>query len=242
MDTRFRVVMDDGTPLDHEYKVLGAAVIAAAQYDGYGAQFHRLDDDGVYDPSAPLRLYSSPTHIGNNDYIAKADHAFSAMSHHQDTASAIQHVAEQQITAGLIHSRYNMRIVMLDFDTSNNLTRIDSTPVEILAYELGISASELRATYIDGVVEPVHNNLFAVPVDRSRRITEVRDLLSTDINDKTLLVVAETPANAEYFAEAHWRNEIELEEVVWNDCTISCIYPSKRLALDSQLDDETPSP
>ena len=125
--TKFQVRNCHGAIETHD--TLSAAVLAAAQEDGYGSVYQR-DDDGV------MRLYSSRKHIGNNNYFPKDDEAFQAESILADDDAAENDVAEQILKRGVFHSKHELDIAKLTFE-NGILTHVDGKTVEDMLADIG---------------------------------------------------------------------------------------------------------
>lgn len=89
-----------GELVDEGFTSLASAVLAAAQYDGYGAEFAR-------DAEGSMRLYRSQRHIGNNPYRRQERDVFiDGESDLADDGEAIAAVAAE------IHKKhYNVNVL-----------------------------------------------------------------------------------------------------------------------------------
>lgn len=145
--TKYLVQSQDGSPVGSPHDNLVDAVLDAASYDGFGACFLRMNDEGDEHPSFPMRFFSSRTHIGNNPYMpdAKTD-AFEAESDLTDDSAAKAAVASAIYTKGILHSRYPMTIEELHF-TDGVLTGVGHQSLQELADDLDATVDQVRESY-----------------------------------------------------------------------------------------------
>jgi hypothetical protein len=117
--TRYFVLDANGEIVYGPEPVLSVAVEAAARYDGFGACYQR-------DKEGRMRLYSSARHIGNNPYTpAEADVFIMSASYRKDDAAAIEGVAAQIVKGGVFHSRYDLDIVAVVYDSAGNIVTVN---------------------------------------------------------------------------------------------------------------------
>lgn len=152
MKTRYLIVTPASGPHGAPFDRLADAVLAAAGHDGYGAEYLRMNDDGEIDPTAPLRLFSSPRHIGNNPYFPEWRHRFYPCSAKPDEEAARDEVAAELWKEGLLHSQFNkpgsgMEIFALEYDDAGRLQVVDGQTVEQLAQDAESDADAVRRYY-----------------------------------------------------------------------------------------------
>lgn len=135
--TFYQITAEDGSlhgrPLDN----LAAAVLEAAQHDGYGAVYQR-------DEAGAMRLYSSARHIGNNPYFPEEHDHFYESSTLADDDAAIIELAAALYRRGILHSRHILRISELTYTENNQLTHVDGETLEDIAAACDSTADDVR--------------------------------------------------------------------------------------------------
>jgi hypothetical protein len=115
---RYFVEDNAGNIVGGPYSELATAVLDAATYDGWGGRFQR-------DEAGDMRLYSSKDHIGNNTYFPAEGDEFFPASSKTDEGEAIAEVAQEVLKRGGFHSRYQMSIVTVTYDTAGQIETIN---------------------------------------------------------------------------------------------------------------------
>lgn len=115
------------------------AVLSAAAHDGYVTEFKR-------DSNGAMRLYTSSKHIGNNGYFPKENEAFSAESLNENDDEAEVEVANEIFTSGVFHSKYSLRIAVLEYE-NNELQSIDGVSLSKMSIDSEISVEDLKEIY-----------------------------------------------------------------------------------------------
>ena len=107
---------------------LVGCVLEAASYEGWGAAFARLGDDGEEDPQAPMRLYQSPRQIGNNAYFPVPKDAYYPSSSLLDDDAAQAELAKKLSIGQMFHNRDSWSFYELTY-TNDVLTHVDARPL-----------------------------------------------------------------------------------------------------------------
>lgn len=115
---RYFVESQFGDIVGGPYSHLATAVLDAATYDGWGGRFQR-------DEAGDMRLYSSKGHLGNNTYFPAEGDAFFPSSSNTDEGEAIAEVALEIFKRCVLHSRYQMSIVTVTYDSAGQVETIN---------------------------------------------------------------------------------------------------------------------
>lgn len=145
--TKYQVVGNDGKLIDGPCNTVRAAVLTAAKHDGFGACFARIDEAGDINPKAGMRLYSSARHIGNNPYFPVLRDAFRGESELVADDAAMDEVAELVRQNGVLHSRYSLQILELDYSEAGELVAVDGRDLADLAAEMDTDIAAARKYY-----------------------------------------------------------------------------------------------
>lgn len=121
---------------------LVSAVLDAASYDGWGAAFARLGDDGEEDAQAPMRLYQSPRHIGNNPYFPVPKDAYFPSSALLNDDAAQAELAEKLVIGEMFHGGDSWSFYELTY-TDDVLTHVDARPLIELVGTFGESLDDV---------------------------------------------------------------------------------------------------
>ena len=137
--------------IDGEFRVgddsLVGAVLEAAAYDGWGVEFARLDEGGEIDPAAPMQLFQSSRHLGNNPYFPKISDSYGVQSSLPDDDAAMGEVAAKVASQGMYFGGRRWEFFELVYE-GDILISVDGKNIESLIGAYGDTVSDIRAYFL----------------------------------------------------------------------------------------------